>query len=192
MSLIVGDDGLARCGWGAGSSDYRAYHDTEWGKPIHGDRALFERLTLEAFQSGLSWITILRKRENFRAAFADFDIAAVAEFDDDDAQRLMLDAGIVRNRAKIAATLTNARALATWQEAEGEGVLDQMVWSYVRPGRERPREMADLASQSPESKDLSRQLKKRGFVFIGPTTMHAAMQAIGVIDDHLVGCWVVS
>ncbi|MEY4137431.1 MAG: hypothetical protein RL205_1559 [Actinomycetota bacterium] len=192
MSLIVGDDGLARCGWGAGSSDYRAYHDTEWGKPIHGDRALFERLTLEAFQSGLSWITILRKRENFRAAFADFDIAAVAEFDDDDAQRLMLDAGIVRNRAKIAATLTNARALATWQEAEGEGVLDQLVWSYVQPGRERPREMADLASQSPESKDLSKQLKKRGFVFIGPTTMHAAMQAIGVIDDHLAGCWVVS
>jgi DNA-3-methyladenine glycosylase I len=192
VSLIVGDDGLARCGWGAGSSDYRAYHDTEWGKPIHGDRALFERLTLEAFQSGLSWITILRKRENFRAAFADFDIAAVAEFDDDDAQRLMLDAGIVRNRAKIAATLTNARALATWQEAEGEGVLDQLVWSYVQPGRERPREMADLASQSPESKDLSKQLKKRGFVFIGPTTMHAAMQAIGVIDDHLAGCWVVS
>lgn len=191
MSLIVGDDGLARCAWGAGTPEYRAYHDFEWGKPVHGDRALFERLTLEAFQSGLSWITILRKRENFRAAFADFDLQVVGSFTDVDRERLMADVGIVRNRAKINATISNARALAQWHDDEGDGALDALVWSFVDPGRPRPRSTSDLAAQSPASTALSKALKKRGFVFIGPTTMHAAMQAIGVIDDHLVGCSVV-
>ena len=191
MSLVVGDDGLARCAWGAGSPDYRVYHDDEWGKPVHGDRALFERLTLEAFQSGLSWITILRKRENFRAAFSDFDLQVVSAFTEADRERLMADAGIVRNRVKINATITNARALRAWQEAEGVGVLDALIWSFAEPGRSRPRDFSEIAAQSPQSKELSKALKKRGFVFIGPTTMHAAMQAIGVIDDHLVGCSVV-
>lgn len=192
MSVVVGDDGRARCAWAAGTADYRAYHDDEWGKPVHGDRALFERLTLEAFQSGLSWLTILRKRENFRAAFAGFDIEAVAGFTDVDRVRLMNDVGIVRNRAKIEATITNARALHGWHEAEGNGVLDALVWSFAEPERARPRSMSDIAAQSPQSKELSKALKKRGFVFIGPTTMHAGMQAIGVIDDHLEGCWVVN
>ena len=192
MSLVVGDDGRARCAWGAGTPDYREYHDTEWGRPVRGDQALFERLTLEAFQSGLSWITILRKREAFRSAFRDFDVEAVARFTDDDQQRLMLDAGIVRNRAKIAATLTNARVLRDWHVDEGEGVLDELIWSFAGTHRPRPRQLSDLMAQSPESKALSKALKARGFVFIGPTTMHAAMQAIGVIDDHLEGCWVVS
>jgi DNA-3-methyladenine glycosylase I len=192
VSLIVGEDGRARCAWSAGSADYREYHDREWGKPVRGDQALFERLTLEAFQSGLSWITILRKRENFRAAFAQFDIETVAAFDDADAERLMLNAGIVRNRAKIAATLTNARALSAWRAEEGDGVLDALVWSYARRDRPRPTTFADIEAQSAMSRDLSKALKKRGFVFIGPTTMHAAMQATGVLDDHLVGCWVVT
>lgn len=192
MSLIVGDDGRARCAWGAGTPDYREYHDTEWGRPVHGDTALFERVTLEAFQSGLSWLTILRKRENFRAAFAGFDITAIAAFTDADRERLLADAGIVRNRAKIDATITNARALADWQAVEGEGVLDHLVWSYAQAERLRPRAMADLAAQSAESKALSKELKRRGFVFVGPTTMFAAMQAVGVVDDHLEGCWVVS
>ena len=190
MSLVVGDDGLARCAWGAGSPDYRAYHDDEWGKPVRGDINLFERLTLEAFQSGLSWITILRKRENFRAAFKGFDIQVIAEFTEVDRARLLADAGIVRNRAKVDATITNARALCTWQEAEGVGVLDALIWSFTESGRSRPRDFSEIAAQSPQSKELSKALKKRGFVFIGPTTMHAAMQAIGVFDDHLEGCWV--
>ncbi len=192
MTLVVGDDGLARCSWGAGSADYRAYHDEEWGKPVRGDRALFERLTLEAFQSGLSWITILRKRENFRSAFGGFDIDCVAEFTDADRERLMADVGIVRNRAKIDATIANARALKVWQADEGDGALDSLVWSFAQEGRRRPRTFADIEAQSLQSKALSKELKKRGFAFIGPTTMHAAMQAIGVIDDHLEGCWVVS
>ena len=189
MSLIVGDDGRARCAWGAGTPDYREYHDTEWGRPVHGDTALFERVTLEAFQSGLSWLTILRKRENFRAAFAGFDITAIAAFTDADRERLLADAGIVRNRAKIDATITNARALAAWQAVEGEGVLDHLVWSYAQAERLRPRAMADLAAQSAESKALSKELKRRGFLFVGPTTMFAAMQAVGVVDDHVEGCW---
>ncbi len=191
MNLVVGDDGLARCAWGSGTPDYRDYHDHEWGKPVRGDRALFERLTLEAFQSGLSWITILRKRENFRSAFGGFDIDAVAAFTDADRERLMHDSGIVRNRAKIDATIANARALRAWQAEEGDGALDALVWSFAHRGRRRPRDMSEIVAQSPESQDLSKALKKRGFVFIGPTTMHAAMQAVGVIDDHLEGCWVV-
>lgn len=192
MSLVVGDDGLARCAWAAGSIDYRAYHDVEWGTPVHGDRALFERLTLEAFQSGLSWLTILRKRESFRSAFADFDIDSVSAFTDTDRDRLMSDARIVRNRAKIEATITNARALRDWRAEAGEGVLDQLVWSFTDSSRSRPRAVIDLVTQTPASTELSKALKARGFVFIGPTTMHAAMQAVGVIDDHLEGCWIAS
>jgi DNA-3-methyladenine glycosylase I len=143
---------------------------------------------LEAFQSGLSWITILRKRENFRTAFVNFDIETVSAFTDKDAERLMSDSGIVRNRAKISATIANAQALYRWHDDEGDGVLDSLVWSYADPGRLRPQVLSDLAASSPASKELSKALKKRGFVFIGPTTMHAALQAIGVIDDHLVGC----
>ena len=189
MSLVVGDDGLARCAWGTGSPDYRAYHDDEWGKPVRGDINLFERLTLEAFQSGLSWVTILRKRENFRAAFDGFNFQVIAEYTDVDRARLMADAGIVRNRAKVDATITNARALRAWQEAEGVGVLDALIWSFAEPGRSRPRDFSEIAAQSPQSKELCKALKKRDFVFIGPTTMHAAMQAVGVIDDHVEGCW---
>lgn len=190
MSLVVGDDGLARCGWAAGSADYGAYHDTEWGRPVHGDRPLFERLSLEAFQSGLSWLTILRKRDNFRLAFRDFEIDTVAEFTDDDRDRLLRDAGIVRNRAKIEATIANARALRAWREIEGEGVLDELVWSFASDTHPRPRAMSEIAAQSSGSSELSKALKKRGFVFLGPTTLYAALQATGVVDDHLEGCWV--
>lgn len=186
--LDVGADGRARCGWGAATDDYRAYHDHEWGRPVHGDIALFERISLEAFQSGLSWLTILRKRENFRSAFAGFDPAAVAHFDESDVARLMDDAGIVRNRRKIDATITNARALTALQQ-EG-GSLDEVVWSHRPPMRERPRSMADVPAKTNESAALSRELKRRGFVFVGPTTMYAAMQACGLVDDHLTGCHV--
>ncbi len=187
--LIVGADELARCAWGASTADYEVYHDEEWGRPVHGDDRLFERITLEAFQSGLSWLTILRKREAFRAAFAGFSIPAVAAYGADDVERLMNDAGIVRNRAKVSATVTNARAAAELLEADGDGALDRLIWSFVPGGaRKRPRRMADLPAQSPQSKALAKALKDRGFVFVGPTTMYAAMQACGLVDDHLVGC----
>jgi DNA-3-methyladenine glycosylase I len=188
-SLFIADDGLARCGWCVSAPDYIEYHDREWGRPVHGDVALFERITLEAFQSGLSWLTILRKRDNFRAAFAGFDFDAVARFDAGDAERLMNDAGIVRNRRKIEATIVNARAALALQQAHGPGALDALVWSHAPvAGRPRPHAMSDLVPISPESSALSKALKARGFVFVGPTTMHAAMQACGLIDDHLVGC----
>jgi DNA-3-methyladenine glycosylase I len=164
--------------------DYVDYHDTEWGRVVRGDDALYERMTLEAFQSGLSWITILRKRENFRAAFAKFSIPAVAAFTAADVERLMADAGIVRNRAKINAALTNARAAAEL----GPGELDALLWSFAPPARPRPKSMADVAAQTPESKALAKELKRRGFVFVGPTTAYALMQATGMVDDHLAGC----
>jgi DNA-3-methyladenine glycosylase I len=187
--LIVGDGGVTRCAWGASTPDYERYHDDEWGRPVHGDDLLFERITLEAFQSGLSWLTILRKRQAFRAAFAGFSIRAVAAYGPDDAERLMIDPGIVRNRAKIAATMTNAQAAAALLEAEGAGALDRLIWSFApREVRERPRRMADVPSQSTQSKALAKALKDRGFVFVGPTTMYAAMQACGLVDDHLAGC----
>jgi len=180
-----------RCSWCLSSPDYVEYHDLEWGRAVHGDAALFERITLEAFQSGLSWLTILRKRQNFRAAFADFDIDQVAQFDESDFSRLMEDAGIVRNRLKIRATLTNAQAARELRESGGEGALDELVWSFApAPDSRGPRanELSDLPSQSPESKALSKALKHAGFVFVGPTTMYAAMQACGLVDDHVVGC----
>jgi DNA-3-methyladenine glycosylase I len=181
--LVVGDDGLARCGWGASTPDYVRYHDEEWGKPVRDADGLFERLCLEAFQSGLSWLTILRKREAFRAAFAGFEIERVAAFGDDDVARLMADAGIVRNRAKIEATIANARAAA-------DLALAELLWSFAPDPRPRPRTPADLPASTPESTAMAKELKKRGFRFVGPTTAYALMQACGLVDDHLDGCLV--
>lgn len=187
---VVGEDGLARCPWGLSTPDYVAYHDSEWGRPVHGDSAVFERITLEAFQSGLAWITILRKREGFRAAFAGFDLTAIAAFGPDDRARLLEDAGIVRNRAKVDATLTNARAAVALLDADGEGALDRLVWSFAPEPRRRPRSLAEVRPSTEESIALAKALKKRGFVFVGPTTMYAAMQAMGLVDDHLQACHV--
>ena len=184
--LSVDEDGLARCSWGATSEIYRRYHDEEWGRPVHGDDAVFERLTLEAFQSGLSWLTILRKRESFRAAFAGFSIPRIAGFGPADTARLLADPGIVRNRAKIAATIANARAAARLLERDGDGALDRLLWSH-RPPRER--EPSDpIPATTAESVALARALKREGFVFVGPTTAYAAMQAMGVVNDHVEGC----
>ena len=182
--LIIGDDGLPRPAWAASDWLMRDYYDTEWGMPVTDERGVFERLSLEAFQSGLSWATILRRRENFRAAFAGFDPDAVAAFDDADRERLLADAGIVRNRAKIAATIVNAGATVRLRE---DGGLADFVWSFRPDATPAPHSYADLASTSPESIALSKSLKKRGFAFVGPTTMYALMEAIGIIDTHLVG-----
>ncbi|MFE6710082.1 DNA-3-methyladenine glycosylase I [Streptomyces sp. NPDC057695] len=183
---VPGPDGRLRCPWGLSTADYVAYHDEEWGRPVHGDDALFERLCLEAFQSGLSWITILRRREGFRAAFAGFRIAEVARFGEADRERLLLDEGIIRNRAKIDATLANARLLADWSP----GALDELIWSHAPdPGtRPAPRVFGDVPAVTDESTALSKALKKRGLRFIGPTTAYALMQACGLVDDHLEGC----
>jgi DNA-3-methyladenine glycosylase I len=183
---LAGADGRLRCPWALSTEDYVRYHDEEWGRPVHGDDALYERLSLEAFQSGLSWITILRRREGFRAAFADFKIAAVAEFTEADAERLLGDAGIIRNRLKIDATLANARVLAGW--APGE--LDGLIWSYApeAEGRAVPETLADVPAVTPESTALSKALKKRGLRFVGPTTAYALMQACGLVNDHLAQC----
>ncbi len=179
-------DGGLRCPWGLSTEDYLAYHDTEWGRPVHGDDALFERLCLEAFQSGLSWLTILRRREGFRTAFAGFSIPAVALFTDADRERLLADAGIIRNRAKIDATMANAKVLADWQGGE----LDELIWSYAPDPATRPapRLLGDVPAVTAESTALSKDLKKRGLRFIGPTTAYALMQACGLVDDHLVDC----
>jgi DNA-3-methyladenine glycosylase I len=183
--VLVGPDGLSRCAWAGSTPDYLVYHDTEWGVPVHGEQALYERLTLEAFQSGLSWLTILRKRAAFRAAFAGFDPEAVAGFGDDDRARLMADAGIVRNRLKIDAAIRNASAVLALRE---QGGLDELLWSHAPADHVPPRETGDLRATSPESVALAKALKKSGFVFVGPTTMYAAMQACGLVDDHLAGC----
>jgi DNA-3-methyladenine glycosylase I len=163
--------------------EYIAYHDEEWGRPVRGDDRVFERLTLEAFQSGLSWITILRKRENFRTAFAGFSITAVAAFGQDDVDRLLSDPGIVRNRAKIEAAISNARA------ALGAGLSD-LVWRHADPGSRAPRSGADVPALTPGSVALAKELKKNGFRFVGPTTAYALMQAIGLVNDHVADCWV--
>ena len=186
--LVVGDDGLARPVWAAADPLLREYYDTEWGMPVRDERGVFERLSLEAFQSGLSWATILRKRPAFRDAFSGFDPDAVAEFGDEDVDRLLDDARIVRNRAKILATITNARATLRLREASDiDGGLAGLVWSYRPNETPRPYRLADVPTQSPQSAALSRELKRRGFRFVGPTTMHALMEAIGIIDTHLVG-----
>ncbi len=185
---VRGDDGIERCPWGDAPDDLRRYHDAEWGRPLRGDAAVFERLSLEGFQSGLSWLTILRKREAFRAAFDGFDIEAIAAYDESDVERLLRDAGIVRHRGKIEAVIANARVLRDWQRAEGEGVLDARVWACAVPDRPRPVAMAEIPATSPEATTLSRDLKRRGWRFLGPTTAYAALQAIGVVDDHLAAC----
>jgi DNA-3-methyladenine glycosylase I len=185
-TALAGPDGAPRCPWALSTQDYIAYHDEEWGRPVHGDDALYERLCLEAFQSGLSWITILRRREGFRSAFADFKIASVAVFTEADRERLLGDPGIIRNRAKIEATVANARELSTW--APGE--LDELIWSHAPDpdGRPVPRTLADVPAVTPESTALSKALKKRGIRFVGPTTAYALMQACGLVDDHLEAC----
>ncbi|BDV29499.1 DNA-3-methyladenine glycosylase I [Microbacterium terricola] len=166
--------------------EYIRYHDEEWGVPLHGDRALFEKLSLEGFQAGLSWITILRKRPHFREVFAGFDPAVIAAFGPDDVERLMGDAGIIRNRAKIEATISNARLMLETEDGE----LDQLLWSFApAPGRARPLSFAEVPAVTPESTAMSKALRRRGFRFVGPTTMYALMQSAGMVDDHLVGCW---
>ncbi len=182
----MGEDGFARCGWGSSSPEYRAYHDNEWGRPVGDERVIYEMVCLEGFQAGLSWSTILRKRDGFRAAFANFDPVAVSRFDDDDIDRLLGDREIVRNRAKIVATINNARATL---ELRDEGTsLPAVVWSHTaRPQHERA-SLGDLPAETPESKALSKQLRDRGFAFVGPTTVYSAMQAVGVVNDHLRGC----
>ncbi|MEW1723922.1 DNA-3-methyladenine glycosylase I [Streptomyces sp. NPDC093109] len=184
-AAVAGPDGRPRCPWGLSTEDYLAYHDEEWGRPVHGDDALFERLCLEAFQSGLSWITILRRRETFRTAFASFRIAAVAEFTDADRERLLADPGIIRNRAKVDATLANARLLADWSAGE----LDELIWSHAPDTPlPAPRTTADVPAVTDGSKALSKALKKRGVRFVGPTTAYALMQACGLVNDHLADC----
>ncbi len=184
MHLIVGDDRLARPVWAATDPLLRDYYDREWGMPVRDETGLFERLSLEAFQSGLSWSTILRKRPAFRAAFADFEPDAVAAFDDADVERLMADAGIVRNRRKIDATIGNARATVALR---ADGGLPALIWSFQPESTPAPETLADVPTRSPESIGLSKALKARGFAHVGPTTMHALMEAVGIVDTHLVG-----
>lgn len=190
--LITGDDDVTRCAWGAGPDVYRAYHDDDWGRPLHGERELFELLTLETFQSGLSWLTILRKREAFVRAFDGFDADVVAAYGEAETARLMDDAAIVRNRLKIAAAITNAKAIVALREEEG---LDGFFWSFADAAREereapdwRPLSMADVPSSTPVSKAMAKAFKQRGFAFVGPTVAYAFMQSAGVVDDHLAGC----
>ncbi|QQS02738.1 MAG: DNA-3-methyladenine glycosylase I [Austwickia sp.] len=182
--LAVDDDGLPRPGWARTSVLLRDYYDTEWGMPVRDEQGLYERLCLEGFQAGLAWATILRKRPAFRAAFAGFDPDAVAAFGDDDVERLMGDAGIVRNRAKIEATIGNARATVALRP---DGGLAQLIWSFQPEDTPRPLTLADVPSTSPESIALSKELRRRGFRFVGPTTMFALMEAVGIVDTHLVG-----
>jgi DNA-3-methyladenine glycosylase I len=181
--VTIGADGLARCPWAASDPLYLGYHDTEWGRPLRGENELFERICLEAFQSGLAWITILRKRENFRAAFAGFEIGKVAEFGEADVARLLADEGIVRNRAKVNAAIANARAAR-----ELDGGLTELIWSHAPAEQPCPRTTKEIPATSPESVALAKALKKAGFVFVGPTTAYALMQACGLVDDHLVDC----
>jgi DNA-3-methyladenine glycosylase I len=182
--LVIGEDGRPRCGWGTSTPDYVRYHDEEWGRPVRDADALYEKLCLEAFQSGLSWLTILRKRERFREAFAGFEIAAVARFGPRDVERLMGDAGIVRNRAKIEAAIANARAAAAVED------LSALIWSHAPDpdGRPAPRAFAEVPAITAESTALAKELKRRGFRFVGPTTAYALMQACGLVNDHLEGC----
>ncbi|WP_269467739.1 DNA-3-methyladenine glycosylase I [Microbacterium sp. JZ31] len=186
--LVTGADGLARPLWAARDPLLQAYYDTEWGMPIRDEQGLFERLSLEGFQSGLSWATILRKRPAFREAFADFDPDIVAEFDEADVERLMADAGIVRNRAKILATIGNARATVALRGTVGDGGgLAELVWGFRPEETPAPHSYTEIPSSSPESIALSKELKRRGFRFVGPTTMFALMEAVGIVDTHLVG-----
>ncbi len=184
---VPGSDGRQRCGWAVASADYERYHDEEWGRPVEGEAALFERLSLEAFQSGLSWITILRKRDAFRRAFAGFDPVAVAAFGPDDVERLLADPGIVRNRQKIEATIANARALLTLPEGT---TLASVLEDHRPPPRPAPADLSEVPAITAESTALARELKRLGLRFVGPTTAYAMLQATGYVDDHLRGCWV--
>jgi len=183
MDVAIGEDGVPRCGWGASPPEYRVYHDLEWGRPVAEDQRVFEKLCLEGFQSGLSWLTILRKREAFRAAFAQFDPELVAVFDDADVARLLADAGIVRHRGKILATIANAQATVRLQQQGGS--LAALLWKYEPETRG---EMTGVPASIAESKALSAELRRQGFQYVGPTTVYAAMQALGVVNDHLPGC----
>ncbi|WP_210496068.1 DNA-3-methyladenine glycosylase I [Patulibacter sp. SYSU D01012] len=187
--LITGDDGVPRCGWGADPDVYRRYHDDEWGRPLHGERELYGLLTLETFQSGLSWLTILRKRPAFEAAFHGFDPERVAGYGEEDTARLLADAGIVRNRLKVAAAITNARATVALR---ADGGLDAFLWSFAEAASAertgRPERLADVPSATPTSKALAKALRGRGFAFVGPTVAYAFMQSMGLVDDHLIGC----
>ena len=185
MSVVVLEDGRSRCAWAVSTPEYLGYHDEEWGRPVRGDRALYERITLEAFQSGLSWITILRKREAFRRAFAGFDPAAVAAYDEADVDRLLGDTGIVRNRSKIEAAIANAEAVLAL-----DGGLSDLLWSFApSTPRPAPRTPAEVPATTPESTAMAKALKRHGFRFVGPTTAYALMQATGMVDDHLADCW---
>ncbi len=189
--LVTGEDGRKRCFWGASAPDYLPYHDGEWGRPVADDRRLFEKICLEGFQSGLSWLTILRKRENFRKAFAGFDFHRIARFGEKDVARLLADAGIVRHRGKIESTINNARRAADLAEAEGS--LAAFLWRFEPDARSRPKRMdrATLSTlpKTAESAALSKELKKRGWSFVGPTTIYAFMQGVGIVNDHLDGCF---
>jgi len=190
--LDRGEDGLLRCFWGGSTEEYRAYHDTEWGRPVRDDTRLFEKICLEGFQSGLSWLTILRKRENFRAAFAGFAVEAVASFGDADIERLLQDAGIVRHRGKIESTINNARRCIAL--LGGDETLTEVVWGFAPEPRSRPagitKQWVMGHPQTPESAALSKELKRRGWSFVGPTTMYAFMQSVGVVNDHQASCHV--
>ena len=183
-SVVVGDDGVARCGWAANDAEYRRYHDEEWGRPLHDERALFEKLCLEGFQAGLSWITILRRRPAFRSAFADFDVATVAAFTEADVTRLLGDERIIRHRGKIAATIGNARTTLALDES-----LADLIWSFAPAPRPQPlHDLAEVPAITPESTALSKELRSRGYRFVGPTTMYALMQSSGLVNDHIDGC----
>jgi DNA-3-methyladenine glycosylase I len=183
-SVVVGDDGVARCGWAARDAEYRRYHDQEWGRPLHDERALFEKLCLEGFQAGLSWITILRRRPAFRAAFADFDVPTVAAYTEDDVARLLANERIIRHRGKITATIDNARTTLALTES-----LADIIWSFAPAPRAEPlRRLTNVPAITPESAALSRALRARGYRFVGPTTMYALMQSSGLVDDHIAGC----
>jgi DNA-3-methyladenine glycosylase I len=189
--LVVGDDGRTRCAWGASTPDYAPYHDREWGRPVTDDHRLFEKICLEGFQSGLSWLTILRKRENFRAGFAGFDFRKVAKFGDKDVARLLADAGIVRHRGKIESTINNARRAVDMVKTEGS--LAAYFWRHEPHAKSRPKRLdwATLRAMptTETSVALSKDLKKRGWTFVGPTTVYAFMQAMGLVNDHIEGCW---
>jgi DNA-3-methyladenine glycosylase I len=182
-----GPDGRPRCWWSLGGPEYVEYHDREWGRPSHDEVYLFEMLTLEAFQSGLSWLTILRKREAFRTAFDDWDVERIAAYGDRDIERLMGDASIVRNRAKIEATIRNAKAVGGLQ-ADG-ATLGELLWEFApEPTGAPPASGSDLPAKTPESTEMAKELKRRGFAFVGPTVAYALMQGVGLVNDHLAGC----
>jgi len=182
--IVIGEDGIARCAWVGHDAEYARYHDEEWGRPLHGDQQLFEKISLEGFQAGLSWITILRRRPGFREVFQGFEVDRVAALGPRDVATFMLDERIIRNRAKIEATISNARVVLAMRPGE----LDELIWNYAPTAGKRPSALSALPAVTPESTALSTTLRARGFRFVGPTTMYALMQSAGLVDDHVVGC----